>query len=1263
MNSIWNFLTQSRNLAIIGLILIAGFIFLGASTFKIALFWAFLVLLLILSVVIAVWWVKRRRARQASDQIGEMLDQQAAKVASETPANKRAEVEALRERLSYAIKTIKQSKLGQVSGGTALYELPWYIVIGNPAAGKSSAVVNSGLQFPFADKGTSNIIQGIGGTRNCDWFFTTEGILLDTAGRYSVHEEDREEWLGFLGLLKKYRPKAPINGIIIAASVAEVGGNRPEYAINLAKNLRQRVQELTEKLEVFAPVYIVFTKADLIAGFSEFFQDNERAGRDRVWGATLPFQTDGKIDVLSQFDQRFDELYEGLKEMSVAQLALARGENTPPGLLAFPMEFASIKPGLRAFIATLFEDNPFQFKPVFRGFYLTSALQEGGALGSSGERIVQRFGLTLETKPQTKAHVFSRHGFFLRDLFSKVVFADKDLVRQYASRSKLRWRIGAFSATVVLFGAILAGWTWSYIANRQLVSNVGADLQKIIKLQENRIDLQSRFEAMEILQDRIEQLSRYREDRPWSLSLGLYQGKTLENKLRDEYYAGLREVMLRPVAQSIEAFLAEVNANSQQLQALNKPVDNSIQASESNQAISPYKQASTSNVEDAYNALKTYLMLGDKERVEAAHLADQIARFWRDWLEANRGIMSREQMIRSAERMISFYLLRINDEDWPLTETKLTTIDQTRENLRTVVRGMPARDRVYADIKARASTRFAPVSVARLIGEQSTSLVAGSYAISGAFTKEAWEGYVEKAIKEAANSESQSTDWVLKTAARDDLTLEGSPEQIQKVLTQLYKEEYTKEWQRFMQGITITDFQSFDQAVTHMNRLGDPQVSPINKLITGLYDQTAWDNPSLVNAGLQSVQRGFVEWFRQTILRQSPSGVNVNVKMSSQGMQIPMGPIGKEFAAVAKLMVAKDQDRSLMRGYMDHLSKIRTRFNQLKTQGDPGPGARQLMIQTLEGSGSELADALRFVDEQMLVGMTDIQKQTLRPLLVRPLMQAYSVVVGPAESELNKIWNAQVFEPFQRGLATKYPFTADSRVEASAAEIAQIFGPEGAISKFTNNTLGPLVVRRGDVFSTRTWADIGVQLLPEFSSQAGRWMAGGAAGNTGSGASTDPGSGGQTVFQIQPLPAPGMTEYSIEIDGQLLRYRNTPSQWTNFVWPNSQGNPGARISAVAFDGKTVEIANHTGRFGLEKLINTAQRKRKDNGVFELAWTQSGLTVAIDLRIISSPQVSGDGSASGGASPQGQGLRGARLPTSVVGNSMQHSNLPEVGAKQ
>ena len=42
-------------------------------------------------------------------------------------------------RLLAAVDTLKSSRLGKTSGKAALYELPWYMVIGHPAAGKSSA--------------------------------------------------------------------------------------------------------------------------------------------------------------------------------------------------------------------------------------------------------------------------------------------------------------------------------------------------------------------------------------------------------------------------------------------------------------------------------------------------------------------------------------------------------------------------------------------------------------------------------------------------------------------------------------------------------------------------------------------------------------------------------------------------------------------------------------------------------------------------------------------------------------------------------------------------------------------------------------------------------------------------------------------------------------------------------------------------------------------------------------------------------------------
>ncbi|MBY4897541.1 type VI secretion system membrane subunit TssM [Cupriavidus sp. AU9028] len=1265
MQRFLSFLTNSRTLSAIGVVALTLFLLLAADTFEVALKWVGVVLgAVLIAWLIAFAW-RHYRARSASGKLGQLLEQQANEAAEQAPAEKRGEVEALRTRLLDAVKTIKTSRLGQLSGNEALYELPWYIVIGNPAAGKSTAVLNSGLQFPFADKNNA-IIHGIGGTRNCDWFFTTEGILLDTAGRYSVHEEDRKEWLGFLDLLKRHRSRAPINGIVVTVSIPELTQSRPEFAIQLAKNLRQRVQELTERLEVFAPVYVMFTKADLITGFTEFFGDSDKHERDRVWGATLPFEPGEKHDAATLFDERFDELYDGLKEISVAQIAQQRNGKLSPGLLSFPLEFASIKPVLRAFLVTLFDENPFQYKPVFRGFYFTSAVQEASTTSAAAERIARRFGLKLDAAAHSR-EVFSKNGFFLRDLFSKVVFADRRTVRQFSSPVKTRMRLVTFFGLVLTLGLLLGGWTWSYIGNRQLTANVQADLDKIVKLQENRIDLQSRLEALDILQDRIEQLERFRADHPLALSLGLYQGDTLQHKLLDEYYNGLRQVMLKPVGESLERFLAEVNTQPDRLaqgsvlqasapgnaatQSSNRDasapalaaaaVDVTAALNAETKTARRYADASPTNVEDAYNALKTYLMLADKRHVEVAHLTDQVTRFWRGWLEENRGNMPREQLIRAAERNISFFLGRVNDDNWPLLESNLSLIDQTRENLRQVVRGMPARERAYAEIKARAATRFAPMTVARIVGDAGAQVVAGSYAVPGTFTREAWQQYVQPAIREAANKELQSKDWVLNVAARDDLTLEGSPEQIQKTLVSMYKNEYAREWQRFMQGVAVQEFRSFDQAVTTMNLLGDPVNSPIRKLIDTAYEQTSWDNPSIVNAGLKKARTGVIEWFKRWISRGTPSGMSVNVDSNSlastEAGNLPMGPVGKEFSGLARIAVMREND-SLLRGYMEALSRVRTRFNTIRNQGDPGPGARQLMQQTLEGTGSELAEALKYVDEQMLTGMTDSQRQTLRPLLVRPLLQSYAVTIRPASAEINKVWNAQVYQPFMQTLAAKYPFAPDARIEASAAEIAQVFGPEGAIARFAGTTIGPLSVRRGDMIAPRTWGDLGLTFAPEFTTNFTRWIAPLTGGSATGAAAAAP----QTVFQILPSPAAGTTEYTIEIDGQQLRYRNTPPQWANFVWPNPQGTPGARITATTFDGRTVEVLSEPGRFGLERLIATATRKRRPDGAFELSWTQGGTTVAVALRIVSSPQTSANSDA-----PQGQGLRGLKLPQTVA----------------
>lgn len=1248
MSAIRSFLTDSRTLSFVGVAALTTFFFLGADTLKIAMIWAATASAMILVAWIAVWAWRRRRARAASDDLEHMLERQAAH-SPRADNDSKTEIDALRKRMAEAVRTIKTSRLGQVSGRSALYELPWYITIGNPAAGKSTAVVNSGLKFPFED-GTGSVIKGIGGTRNCDWFFTSEGILLDTAGRYSVHEEDRSEWLGFLDLLKKNRPRAPINGIIVTVSIGELIGNPSSFAISLAKNLRQRVQELTERLEVFAPVYVMFSKADLINGFNEFFQNVDWNERDRVWGATLPYDTETRQDAIEQFDRHFDELFEGLREMSVAQMSVARGERMPPGLLTFPLEFAAVKPTLRSFIATLFEDNPFQFKPIFRGFYITSAIQSGETRSTSSERVEKRFGLAGDGP--AVARISSTNGFFLKDLFSKVIFADKNLVQHYASKQKQRIRYAGFLASIALLGLALGAWSWSYTNNRTLTENIRADLDKAVRVQEGRIDLQSRLEALEILQDRIRQLEQFDTDRPLSLSLGLFQGEELRARLLAEYYKGISGVMLKPIGESLESFLAEVNRQADQLRPIDKAAPPVATAKS---PIKPYQDASPTNVEDAYNALKTYLMLGSREHMEIGHLSDQITRFWRSWLEANRGTMSREQMIRSAERVLSFHLQHMNDPDWPIISNNLAVIDQARDNLRHVVRGMPALERVYAEIKARASTRFPPVTVANVVGPENSEIVVGSRVISGTFTVEAWRGYVQSALRDAATDELQSTDWVLKTSTRNDLSLAGSPEQIQKTLVSLYKKEYADEWKQFVMGVSVNAFDDFPGAIAAMNRLGDPQLSPIGKLMQVLFEQTSWDNPTMANVGAERAQKGFIEWFKNSILRMSPARVAVDVNVNAK-LEVPMGPIGQEFAGVARLVTPRDGADAILGIYLKQLSGIRTRLNLLKNQGDPGPGAIKLLTETIEGGNSELADTLRFVDEQMLNGIPDDQRMVMRPLLVRPLLQTFAAVVKPGERELNKIWLAHVYDPFRNKLAEKYPFSSTANIEATPAEIAQIFGPGGAIAKYAETSMGALIVRRGDHIAARTWGDLGVHIQPDFIAGFPQWVGslegGAASGSIGA----TPAAQAQTTFKLLPLPSPGTTEYTIEIDGQRLRYRNGAAQWATFVWPNPAGVPGARIVATAFDGRELEIANFSGRFGLEKLINAAERVRRPDGSFQLSWQAENIIVPLGLQIISSPQAQ-----TTAATAPANGLGGMTLPASVAGETVGEGQAPPLAA--
>ena len=342
------------------------------------------------------------------------------------------DIEALGERFKAAASALRTMRFTGADGVQRfVHELPWYAVIGAPDSGNSTALRNSGLRFPPLFEDGDPQVVGVGGTRYCEWWFSDEAVLLDTAGRYVAHEaRGRSDvhagtaaWHGFLALLKKHRPQQPLNGAIVTLSVTDLLLWSKAERQHFSAHVRMRLAELYAGLDARFPVYLLVTKMDLLAGFAEFFENLDAHGRDQVWGTSFPLAAD-PVSVGKTYANDFEALQNRLYAEMLARIAEVGDLAGRAAIYRFPQQFHALGPLLVEFLTTAFSTLIDHHPLMLRGVYFSSATQSGKPV----DRVMRTLERAFKLKPRAVvAPSEAGKSYFMSRLLREVILPEAAL--------------------------------------------------------------------------------------------------------------------------------------------------------------------------------------------------------------------------------------------------------------------------------------------------------------------------------------------------------------------------------------------------------------------------------------------------------------------------------------------------------------------------------------------------------------------------------------------------------------------------------------------------------------------------------------------------------------------------------------------------------------------------------------------------------------------------------------------------------------------
>ncbi|SFC63472.1 type VI secretion system protein ImpL [Kosakonia oryzae] len=1067
-----------------------------------------------------------------------------------------SEDQILNERFEEAAQVLKKAHFNQPGqrglwtqrfSTQYLYQLPWYVIIGAPGSGKTTALVNSGLQFPLADRFGKTALRGIGGTRNCDWWFTNEAVLLDTAGRYTTQEseqvQDASEWAKFLGLLQKYRRRQPINGVIVTISIADLLTQSAEASREQALNLRQRLTELHEQLGIRFPVYVLVTKADLLKGFRAYFASFDKAQRDQIWGFTFPWEKArlADFDLQGSFLQEFALLQQRLDAALPDTLLRESDAQARAECFLFPQEFAALRPLLSDYLNTLFARSNFETEFSPRGIYFASGTQEGLPF----DRVMGELSRALSL-PQGKAgdnwDSVSKEepvpggkgqSFFIKHVLQNVIFQEAGIAGQnrwWELRSRaVIW--SGYAALLALLIVISALWLTSYGNNKDYLDEVQA---KVPALDQEIKALRSRQQgdlfAMLPLLNGLSALPQSDafdiNNPPITRRMGLYRGNDVADASQTLYQKALQQMLLPEVAMRITTWLRNDNG---------------------------------SDVEYSYEALKAYQMLYQPKHYDG--------KFLHSWVMLNLERNLPQNVTKAQIRQLEWHLTQLLE---PQIQSSPYAKDEaliSREQA--MINQQPLSTRVYGRLKRllEHDDNLKPVSLASLGGPQSELVFSRksgkpvSEGLPGLYTPDGYWNTFNAKIAPVTASLHEDDSWVLGATTQSE-----DKQQTDNAVRQLYARDFIALWDSFLSDIQLNNSADLNQRI-NTARLLSGNNSPLRRLVLNLSQQLKLtrDEPEEAEKAKSAGSTNRGTQMLETLFSNHDGAAETTNAAASQ---TPEQRVTEHFAPIIELAQPLEKGGKTIvfddfLKQVDELYRYLTAVQDAANSGMPPPGGEA--ISRLQASAGRLPGGLQTMFSNMAVGASsDTQRRDLENVRKR-----ISVEVGSF---------------CRQAIAGRYPLVRSASSEVTPDDLARMFAPgTGLMDTFFRDNLTNKVDTTQSTWRFMPGIDgktlpgsEGV-LVPFQQAQSIRdaFFANG---------STTPSF--RTTVRTVRMDNTILT-MTLDVDGQILRYSHGPQAVQIVNWPGSGGTNQVRMQLGLASGTTATLVTN-GAWALNRFFDKAR---------------------------------------------------------------------------